>query len=97
MDLLIAELSTTGDAASALAFLATCVREHGGVAACIALYRKAVALAPRDASYALNYVHALELEHDYEAAARAGAVFCRGGGLTLPGACGQARGAVGWA
>jgi tetratricopeptide (TPR) repeat protein len=51
--------------ASALAFLATVVKDYGCVDECVTIYERATALAPGSASYALNLMHAYELRLDY--------------------------------
>ncbi|PNW82776.1 hypothetical protein CHLRE_06g293650v5 [Chlamydomonas reinhardtii] len=64
-------------AAAALGFVATAVKDHGKVGSCIALLRRASALQPCCASYALNHVHALELTQALQPALAAAAAFCR--------------------
>ena len=66
---------STGSAA-ALAFLATVVKDHSGVAQSIALYERAVRIMPSSASYALNLVHTAELRFDHAEALRPLYAFC---------------------
>ena len=66
---------STGSAA-ALAFLATVVKDHSGVAQSIALYERAVRITPSSASYALNLVHTAELRFDHAEALRPLYAFC---------------------
>eukprot|EP00741_Cyanophora_paradoxa_P008807 tig00001376_g8524.t1 len=73
--LLLSELQSVPSAAPALAFLATVVKEHGAVEEAVSLYERAVELAPASASYALNYVHTLEVLARYERALEATAEF----------------------
>ena len=65
-----------GDTGAALAFLANCVKEPGAVRAAVALLGRAVAVEPRNGSYALNYIHALELEQAFDAVVQHAAQFC---------------------
>ncbi|KAF5830656.1 hypothetical protein DUNSADRAFT_14221 [Dunaliella salina] len=55
--------SRTGTA-SALAFLASVVKDHGAVAPVVALLQKALEYDPLHPGYALSLAHALELSHD---------------------------------
>ena len=61
---------------SALAFLATVVKDHSGVGEAIALYEQCVEHAPESASYALNLVHLHELHLGYAKAVAALARAC---------------------
>ncbi|KAG2427993.1 hypothetical protein HXX76_011979 [Chlamydomonas incerta] len=69
--------SSSVSAAAALGFVATAIKDHGKVDSCIALLRRAAALQPACASYALNHVHALELRQGLQPALAAAAAFCR--------------------
>lgn len=71
------ELCGSEGGAAALAFLATAVKDHGAVNACIALYEDAVAAVPRSAALALNLTHARELTQNYGTALAAAASHCR--------------------
>ncbi|KAF0701144.1 Aste57867_8367 [Aphanomyces stellatus] len=51
--------------AAAYAYLATVTKDHGAIHASLACFRQAVHLVPLDATYALNYVHALEVCASY--------------------------------
>ncbi len=58
---LLGQLDATGDGlAAALAFVATAVKDGGGVNAACELHARAAALLPRSAAHALAHCHALE-------------------------------------
>lgn len=65
------QLPDSAGAGAALAFLATVVKDHSGVAQAIALYERAVRLTPTSASYCLNLMHTIELQLDGKLASRA--------------------------
>ncbi|CAK4369876.1 unnamed protein product [Aphanomyces euteiches] len=54
--------------AAVYAYLATVTKDHGAMNACLACFRQAVKAAPHDTTYALNYVHALEVCAKYDEA-----------------------------
>lgn len=58
-------LPASDQTASALAFVATVVKEHSGIEPAIALYVDCVKHAPENASYALNLLHLLELKMQF--------------------------------
>ncbi|OQR99083.1 hypothetical protein ACHHYP_07371 [Achlya hypogyna] len=68
---------TSASTAPAFAFLATLAKDHGAIDGCLACFETAVALAPANASYALNYVHALEVVATYNRAYAAAVAFLR--------------------
>ena len=70
------QLPDSAGSAAALAFLATVVKDHSGVTQAVALYERAVRIAPGSASYALNLVHTAELRFDHVAALRPLYAFC---------------------
>jgi len=59
-------LEPSKSSASALAFLASVVKDHSGVDESIALYKQCITHAPDNASYALNLMHLYELHLKYE-------------------------------
>jgi tetratricopeptide (TPR) repeat protein len=52
--------------APAFAFLATVIRDYSAIDQCIQLYEEVIKINPTNAAYALNYVHALEIQLRYE-------------------------------
>eukprot|EP01125_Pyxidicula_operculata_P020157 TRINITY_DN739_c0_g1_i1.p1 TRINITY_DN739_c0_g1~~TRINITY_DN739_c0_g1_i1.p1 ORF type:complete len:850 (-),score=164.87 TRINITY_DN739_c0_g1_i1:58-2607(-) len=65
-DALMEELSTIPQSHSALSYLASVVKEFGALEASSKLYKSALQLLPTSTSYALNYVHVLEILNQYE-------------------------------
>ena len=61
LECLYEELSTAATVASALAFLATSIKDHGAVDEAIRLYQRTLKLEPAAGSYALNLMHSLEV------------------------------------
>ena len=61
MELLRAQLPFEAKTASALAFLATVVKDFSKLNVACALYSEATKLVPTSASFALNYAHTLEI------------------------------------
>jgi cytochrome c-type biogenesis protein CcmH/NrfG len=61
VELLRSQLPFDAKSASALAFLATIVKDFSHLDAACALYDEAARLVPTSASYALNYAHTLEV------------------------------------
>jgi len=55
------QLPFDAKSASALAFIATVVKDYSKLDASIALYEKATRLVPSSSSYALNHAHTLEV------------------------------------
>lgn len=51
VELVLSMLGESSASAAALAFLATCVKEHSAIEVAVTLYKKAVALLPGSASY----------------------------------------------
>lgn len=76
-------------AASALAFIAGKIKDHGAVPSALNLYRRALELDFSNPSFALSYVHTLELEQDFDTAVAFAIKYCKacpvqlGGGLEL--------------
>ncbi|KDO32857.1 hypothetical protein SPRG_02550 [Saprolegnia parasitica CBS 223.65] len=62
--------------APAFAYLATIAKDHSAMNGCLACFAQAVTLAPAHASYALNYLHALEVVVDHAAAYDVARAFC---------------------
>ncbi|EQC36809.1 hypothetical protein, variant [Saprolegnia diclina VS20] len=74
---LIATLDpSSATTAPAFAYLATIAKDYSAMTGCLACFAQAVALAPAHASYALNYVHALEVVVDHAAAYDVARLFC---------------------
>ncbi|GFR47082.1 hypothetical protein Agub_g8769 [Astrephomene gubernaculifera] len=67
-----AAAAAAASSAAALGFVANSVKDEGQVDSCIRLLQCAVQLHPRNASYSLNLVHALELRQDLQGALAAG-------------------------
>ncbi len=67
---MLEELGSGASNPSALAFLANAVKDEGRVDATLRLFRLALDKDPGNTAYALNYVHALELELSSGAALR---------------------------
>jgi len=65
VELLRSQLQFDAKSASALAFLATMVKDFSHLEAACALYAEAVRLVPTSTSYALNYAHTLEANGRY--------------------------------
>uniref|UniRef100_A0A061S9Z0 Tpr-like protein n=2 Tax=Tetraselmis sp. GSL018 TaxID=582737 RepID=A0A061S9Z0_9CHLO len=65
LDAMVSELTGEAYTAAALAFLATCVKDHGAIEAAIELFRRADSLSPCP-SYALNLIHTEELLLQFE-------------------------------
>lgn len=74
---LLAQLPPTAASAPAYAFLATVAKDNSHLAAAERLYRVATQHAPSSASYALNLMHVLELELEYDKALDVLAAFLR--------------------
>ena len=62
------QLSPSEASAAAYAFLATICKEFSAIPACIALFKIALSFRPDNAGYALNLMHAIELQYDFDAA-----------------------------
>ena len=69
-------LPASKSSASALAFLASVVKDHSGVSEAIELYDQCVAHAPEQPSYALNLMHLHELNLKYHLALEVAARHC---------------------
>lgn len=65
MNALITELVDGKGVASAYAFLGNKIKDFGAVGPAITLYKKALELEPSNPSFALNYIHTLELNLKY--------------------------------
>ena len=65
LDQLREHLPDQESSSSALAFLATVVKDHSGADEAIDIYEQVTRLSPSVASYALNLVHCIELNLDY--------------------------------
>ena len=61
LDFLLEEINSASSAGSALAFLATSVKEFGAVSEASELYAQACLAEPHAGSYTLNYTHTLEV------------------------------------
>lgn len=89
VDVVVGEVKDGQGAASAMGFIAARIKDNGAVPSALALYRRALELDPINSSYALNYVHTLELQQGYDTAASFIKDFCRtcpvqlGGSLEL--------------
>mmetsp|Transcript_11549 Transcript_11549/g.24756 ORF Transcript_11549/g.24756 Transcript_11549/m.24756 type:complete len:749 (-) Transcript_11549:834-3080(-) len=70
------QLPFKAESASALAFIATTIKDHSAIDEAIELYKAVVALVPTSASYALNLVHTLEIPLRYAEALAAVRAFC---------------------
>lgn len=91
LECLYEELSTAATVASALAFLATSIKDHGAVDEAIRLYQRTLKLEPAAGSYALNLMHSLEVGYRINDALDVVRDFCaaaaaREGGGGLPAA-----------
>ncbi|DBA03701.1 TPA: hypothetical protein N0F65_004118 [Lagenidium giganteum] len=60
--------ATSASSAAAYAFIAAILKDHGALEACLVCFQQALVANPSNASYALNYAHALEVSHRYDAA-----------------------------
>ena len=76
VQLLGEHLAASEKTASALAFLASTVKDYSGVAPAIQLYEQCLTHVPNSASYALNLVHLHELNLDFKSAIGALSEFC---------------------
>ena len=72
---LIEQLPPSEKSAAAYAFLATIAKDHSAIPLCIALLSLALQYRPDSASYALNLVHAIEVQNDYDGAINAARSF----------------------
>jgi len=72
---LVEQLPPSERSAAAYAFLATIVKDHSAIPTCVALFTIALKYRPDCASYALNLVHTIELQHDMDAALEAAKAF----------------------
>ncbi|GAX80742.1 hypothetical protein CEUSTIGMA_g8177.t1 [Chlamydomonas eustigma] len=83
LDVMMAQIG--GSSAAAMAYLANCVKDHGAVTAAVQLFLKAVLLEPSSSTYSLNYLHALELDQQYDLVVKEALRFCKDGSFRLGG------------
>lgn len=82
---LLVQLPPSDKSAAAYAFLATICKEFSAIPACIALLTIAQRHRPDSAGYALNLMHAIELQCDFDAAIASVRAFLGGNALLRAG------------
>ena len=82
---LMVQLPPSDKSAAAYAFLATICKEFSAIPACIALLTIALRHRPDSAGYALNLMHAIELQCDFDAAIASVRTFLGGNPLLRAG------------
>lgn len=65
---LLEQLAPSPKSAAAYAFIGTIAKEHSAIPQCIGLFSLALKFRPQSASYALNLMHAIEIQGEYESA-----------------------------
>ena len=77
LDVMSSELGEASKSGPALAFMATLVKDYGAVDESVALYYKALEVAPDMTTYILNLVHTLEVCNRYQEAMDLSIKFCK--------------------
>ncbi|GMH33936.1 hypothetical protein BSKO_01770 [Bryopsis sp. KO-2023] len=73
---LMSELEERQGVESAYAFLSGKVKDRGAIGASLKLYKKAMQVEPTNSSFALDYVHLLELSQDFKGVVEFAQAFC---------------------
>lgn len=77
MKTVMSELKEGLGVGSAYAFIAGKVKDYGAIGASLKLYLKALDFEPLNTSFALNYLHTLEIKQDFKGVLEFAHSFCK--------------------